>query len=122
MLADHMQAQSLGRFMHEHSYYSRSLDMADRAIRQRFPQLNPWKLDLFQRQYLDQLDRLGENLSSIDGLTWTRGQRKERRHLTRELKLGQRGALRTALEIWCITASSRRASEIQALCELRKAI
>lgn len=109
----------LAQHMHEHNYYLRSMNMADRSIRQRFPELCQWRLDLFERRYLEKLDRLSGDPAQAEGLTWTRAERKERRRLVRNLPMWRRGALRTALEIWCLQAGSQKSSQMRAIEELR---
>lgn len=109
----------LAQHMHEHSYHLRSMQISDRSLRRNFPELCPWKLDLFQRRYLEALERLGDDPVQAESLTWTRAERRERRRLTRNVPMWRRGALRTALEVWCLQAGSQKASQARAVGELR---
>jgi len=97
-----------------HRWHSQSALLLGQSLRQQFPEVCPWQLDLFQRRFAEQLEKLETWPEHMEGLPWTTQQRKARRQLTRTVKRRWRGELRTALEVWSVSCAYAAAAEVRA--------
>lgn len=96
-----------------HRFHARSELVLGRKLHKQFPDLCPWRLDLFQRGFVEQLRRRETSPAAMESLTWSREQRKARRQLCKTVPRRRRSELMTALEVWSVSCAAAAALEIK---------
>jgi len=103
----------LDYLMGQYRWHARSELMMAHRLEVGFEKLPKGKLQEFKAQFIEELGRLEAAPASMADLTWTRRQRKLRRKLIAKTGRRKRCELSTALEVWCLSASSAAAAEVR---------
>lgn len=104
---------ALQALIEAHRFHNRSQIVLDRKIHGQFPELCPWRLDIYQRSFVSKLKTLEHSPESMESLTWTREQRKARKVLLKSIPRRRRGELSTALEVWSVSCAAAAALEVK---------
>ena len=105
--------ERLDYLMGQYRWHARSELMMAHRLEVGFEKLPKDKLREFKAQFTEALRQMEDSPASMADLTWTRRQRKLRRKLIAKTGRRKRCEISTALEVWCLSASSAAAAEVR---------